>query len=782
MPLPPPGQQPHGVVRDADGPVASADSAAPEASAALPEASAALDAKQREIAAEQHHIDRAYVRLEAMRGEARALVREGYKQAQVGTVGSLVERDTMVFRAELWARTLDAADDGLVFGRLDRNDAEVWHIGRIGVRDEHSEILVVDWRAPAAEAFYQATPEDPRGVVRRRVLHCRGHKLVDIEDDLLDPDAAPDDLVVVGDGAFLAALSRTRDGSMRDIVATIQQEQDDAIRAPADGSVIVRGGPGTGKTAVALHRVAYLLFRHRQRFGSRGVLVVGPNPRFTAYIERVLPSLGEGGAVLHSLGDMVDGITAAYHDTAAVARLKGSTGMLPVLRRAVDATPPGAPHELRVRHRGTEVVLDTAALRRIRRDLLHRARRGPNGQRVQAAKTVLAELWSRLASRGAARGEKDAFLEDVAARDEFAVFLNTWWPLVRPIDVLRGLADPARVDRAARGRLSRDQVTLLANSWEHTARTGEVSFLDVALLDELDGLVGPLPRQRPRTPGMPEEDNPYVVDGFDIFTGESVRSSAPADEISEVTTYADRMARSGRGRRDEDEEPDEYAHIVVDEAQDLAPMQWRMLKRRGRHATWTIVEDPAQSAWEDLDASAAAMSDALGDRPRHEFELTTNYRNTAEIAAVAAHVLLRAVPGAKPSRAVRTGGEKPTLLAAADVPSAVRATAARLVDEVEGTVGVVAPVGETGPILAALAELPPRVQVMDALDAKGLEFDAAVIVDPKRIADQSPSGLRTLYVALTRATRSLVVVAGSGDAEREWAEDLMGLAAAPVSE
>ncbi|MGA4541793.1 HelD family protein [Uniformispora flossi] len=768
MPLPSPGQQPSG----APAPDPATTPTAPQPASAAPAADAAAHVKQREIDAEQQHVDRAYERLDAMRGEAQALMREGYKQAQVGTMGSLVERDTMVFRAELWARTLDAADDGLVFGRLDLHTGDVWHIGRVGVRDEDSEILVVDWRAPAAESFYQATPEDPRQVVRRRVLHCRGHKVVDVEDDLLDPENAPDDLVVVGDGAFLAALSRTRDGSMRDIVATIQQEQDDAIRAPADGSVIVRGGPGTGKTAVALHRVAYLLFRHRQRFGSRGVLVVGPNPRFTAYIERVLPSLGEGGAVLHSLGDLVDGTTANYHDRAAVARIKGSTAMVPLLRRAVDDTPAGAPRELRIRHRGTEVVLDARTLRGIRRDLLHRARRGPNTQRVAAAKAVLAALWERLASRGAGRGEKEAFLEDVAARDEFAVFLDTWWPLVKPLDILRGLADPARLDRAARGRLGREQIELLSGSWRHTAATGDVSFLDVALMDELDGLVGPLPRPRPKIAGVPEEDNPYIVDGYDIFTGEAVRAASPADEIREVTTYADRMARAGR-TRDEAEEPAEYAHIVVDEAQDLAPMQWRMLKRRGRHATWTIVEDPAQSAWEDLGASAAAMSDALGERRRHEFVLTTNYRNPAEIARVAARVLERAVPGAEPARAVRTGGEPPRLVATGPggMPDAVRAAVTGLLDEVEGTVGVVAPVGGTAPYAAALAGFPARVQVMDALDAKGLEFDAAVIADPREIAEQAPSGLRTLYVALTRATRSLVVVTE----DQDWAADLMGV-------
>ncbi|MYW03837.1 UvrD-helicase domain-containing protein, partial [Streptomyces sp. SID3343] len=597
-------------------------------------------AKERELAAEQRHVDRSYTRLEHMRDEAQALLRQGYRQAQVGTRAALVERDVMVYRAELWARSLDAADDGLVFGRLDQLDEEIRHIGRIGIRDEDSEVLVVDWRAPAAEAFYRATPDDRRGVVRRRVLHCRGRSVVDIEDDLLDPDAASADMVIVGDGAFLAALSRTRDGSMHDIVATIQREQDEAIRAPIDGSVIVRGGPGTGKTAVALHRVAYLMFRYRQRFGSRGVLVVGPNPRFTAYIERVLPSLGEGGAVLRSLGDMVDGVEAHYHDSAAAARLKGAGEMVHLMRRAVAEVPAGAPTEFVVSHRGTRIVLDNKTLRRIRRDVLAKNRRGPNTARLQVARQILTELWSRLLQRGASRSEKDSFHEDVAARDEFAEFLRAWWPLQRPVDVLAGLADRDRLRRLERN-LTPVQVDVLASTWQRTARTGEVSFHDVALMDELTGLLGPVPRKRTVAQGNPDEDNPYVVDGRDIFSGETVGRDAP-DEISEVTTYADRMAggRGARRPRDEDEdEPVEYAHIVIDEAQDLTPMQWRMLGRRGRHATWTIVEDPAQSAWEDPRASADAMAEALRERRRYEFELTTNYRNPVEVADVAARVL-----------------------------------------------------------------------------------------------------------------------------------------------
>ena len=515
------------------------------------------------------------------------------------------------------------------------------------------------------------------------------------------------------------------------------------------------------------------MFQYRQRFGSRGVLIVGPNPRFTAYIERVLPSLGEGGAVLRSLGDLVDGVEAHYHDDAAAARIKGAESMTHLLRRAVAEIPAGAPTEFTVSHRGTRVTLDTKALRRIRRDVLARNRRGPNTARVQVARQLLTELWGRLLSRGASRSEKDSFHEDVAGREEFAAFLRAWWPLQRPVDVLAGLADPDRVRRCERD-LTPDQVKVLAATWARTARTGEVSFHDVALMDELTGLLGPLPRKRKPTPGTPDDDNPYVVDGLDIFTGEAVGRDIP-DEISEVTTYADRMAGRGTRRpRDEDaDEPVEYAHIVIDEAQDLTPMQWRMLGRRGRHATWTIVEDPAQSAWEDPDASAAAMTEALRERRRYEFELTTNYRNPVEVADVAARVLVRAVPGARPARAVRTGGERPTVHATEGegLGVVVDKLVRDLLTVVEGTVGVITPVGAALALAGELAGLDARVQVMDALDAKGLEFDAAVIVDPRGIVDQSPNGMRTLYVALTRATRLLGVVT----AYPEWTTELLGV-------
>ncbi|WP_242889271.1 HelD family protein [Actinomadura litoris] len=791
--------------------------------------------KDQEIATEQRYVDLAYARLEEMRADAQAMLREGYRQSLAGTKGSLVDRDAMVHQAALRAQALDVADDGLVFGRLDLATREIRYVGRIGVRTRDHDSLVIDWRAPAAEDFYRATPEDPRGVVRRRVLHSRGHTVVDLEDDLLDP-AAAEEMTVVGDGAFLASLARTREGAMRDIVATIQREQDEVIRAPAEGTVLVRGAPGTGKTAVALHRVAYLLFRHRRRFGSRGVLVVGPNRRFTAYIERVLPSLGEGSATLRSLGDLVDGATASVHDSPRLARLKGAETMAAVLRRAVTDHAPGAPNELRVVFKGVVVALDRARLDRIRGEVHRRSRGAVNAARGRAADALLDALWERFddlggpeaaeAAEGAEAGLWNAILAadglasiddepghpngngdgsagkraqfDARVREQraFTDFLVAWWPLRRPLDVLRSLGDPNRLRHAAGRDLDRVDLTPLAASW---AGDAPLSYQDVALLDEIDALLGAPPRPSRRR--APAEGDPFVVDGVNILTGEEVADETWEPEMQELTTSMERLERSRRVDDGVVDERPEYAHIVVDEAQDLSPMQWRMLGRRGRQASWTIVEDPAQSAWEDLGAARQAMEAALGGeqpaargrsrrgkprrkapprRARHEYELTTNYRNSTEIAAVSARVLAVALPEARPARAVRTSGIEPVVrvVPEADLAAAARASVEELLGQVDGTIGLIVPMaleedgqltldGPAAPESTAWdaaardrlgAGLPERVQVLDVLEAKGLEFDAAVIVAPETVAEQSPRGLRVLYVAVSRATQRLTVL------------------------
>ncbi|MEO5874227.1 MAG: AAA family ATPase, partial [Streptosporangiaceae bacterium] len=575
------------------------------------------------------------------------------------------------------------------------------------------------------------------------------------------------------DGAFLASLARTREGSMRDIVATIQREQDLVIRAPAEGTVIVRGGPGTGKTAVALHRVAYLLFRHRRRFGGRGVLIVGPNQRFTAYIERVLPALGEGSAALRSLGDLVPGIVATRHDTPGLIRLKGAGSMARILKRAVADHPPGAPELLTVVHAAVVVRLDRQRLNALGRKIHQRTHGTINTSRRKAADLLLDALWTRFVEIGGlvdAPGIRQVEFK-AAARDQIGEFITAWWPIRTPEQVLASLADPARLRRAAGRDLTPAEAGLLARSFARAAsadpdgKAADWSYQDAALLDELDSLLG----TPPRPVRTAREDDPYVIDGVNILTGEDVADWEP--EMRELTTSIERTERARRVD-DEAEIVQEYGHIVVDEAQDLSPMQWRMLGRRGRQATWTVVEDPAQSAWEDLEASQQAMQNALGiapatthgrqrltRRPHHDFVLTTNYRNSVEIAAVATRVLAVAVPDAKPARAVRVSGfeAEVLLLPEADQDELLHAARDSVIDmlgHVEGTVGVIFPLGWPRDEW----DVPDRVHLLDVLEAKGLEFDAAVIVAPEEVAAQSPTGLRTLYVAVSRATQRLTVL------------------------
>src|SRR5918998_5632873 len=397
---------------------------------------------QQEIAAEQEHVDRVYARLVELRRDASRAEREGYRLAGVGTFGALVERDAMVFHAARRRHALDTEYEGLVFGRLDLRTSAVHYVGRMGIRDENSQPLVVDWRAPAAAAFYRATPAEPLGVVRRRMIQSRGERVTGVEDDLLDPDAAPTEMRVVGDGALLASLSKATGRGMRDIVATIQREQDEAIRSPASGVTIVTGGPGTGKTAVALHRAAYLLYSDRNRFAGGGILVVGPSGVFVTYIATVLPSLGEETATLRSLGSLVPGYAADRADPSEVAAIKGSLRMRRVLERASHDAVPGAPTELRLLYRGTLLRLEQQELDRIRRRALPRGARR-NEVRGAGFDGIFQALWTQAQQQRVTNlPERADFEAELADRTDFRDFLKAWWPRLTPRRVLGWLAEP----------------------------------------------------------------------------------------------------------------------------------------------------------------------------------------------------------------------------------------------------------------------------------------------------------------------------------------------------
>ncbi|MEV0902566.1 AAA family ATPase [Actinoplanes sp. NPDC049802] len=692
---------------------------------------------QQEIAVEQQHVDRVYARLAELRRDASRAEKEGYRLAGVGTFGALVERDAMVYHAARRRHALDTEYEGLVFGRLDLKAGATHYVGRMGIRDEASKPLVVDWRAPAAAAFYRATAAEPLGVVRRRMIQSSREKVTGIEDDLLDPDAAPDGMRVVGDGALLASLAKATGRGMRDIVATIQREQDEAIRSPASGVTIVTGGPGTGKTAVALHRAAYLLYSDRSRFAGGGILVVGPSGVFVEYIATVLPSLGEETATLRSLGTLVPGYDATRVDSGPVAAIKGSLRMRRVLERASHDAVPGAPTELRLLYRGTLLRLAAADLERIRRSALPRGARR-NEVRGHGFDRVFDALWAQ-AREAKVTGlpEKREFESELADRTDFREFLKAWWPRFTPMRVLRWLADPGRLRAYANGVLSRDEIAVLQGSFDALAEHGP-TIADVALLDELDELMG-----RPRQPQR-RTRNPFHV----------------RDGIQEVSTFADRQAaaRAQQVRREEDYR--EYAHVVVDESQDVSPMQWRMIGRRGSYASWTIVGDPAQTAWsgdpEELDRS---RDRALGTRKRNSYALTTNYRNSSEIFEVAARVIRTIMPDLPLPSAVRSTGVEPAdvTVTTDGLPEAVRELTEKQLAEVDGTIGVIMPVPRHDEVAGWVAGLPERVQVVTALEAKGMEYDAVVLVEPAQIATD-PAGVRTLYVALSRATQRLTTV------------------------
>ncbi len=775
-----------------------ADPSPHDGGTALPHPGAPVtqDALAAEIAVEQRHVDTVYAELAKAAQRVSLVEAEGLARGRTDRTGDirdeeitgLFERDALVFNANKRRTILETQYEGLVFGRLDvgpdargdsdaadgaegaraadeaggaksagrarSRDRETRYVGRLGVRDDDYEPLVIDWRAPAAAPFYRSTPVEPMGVLRRRVLRCKGADVIGIEDDLMVPEP-PEDLVVVGDGALMAALTRSRGGRMRDIVATIQRHQDEAIRAPARGVTEITGGPGTGKTVVALHRAAYLLYSDRRRYESGGILVVGPSAAYTAYIERVLPSLGEDTVTLRSLGDIAAGVTTERLDTPAAAAIKGSLKIRRILARAAQDVIPDAPTQLRAFVDGQAIRIDPAELDQVRLQVLRSHQR--NHARRAATQALAEAAWE--ASPGS---ERWVFVEKFLDHINVEAFVRQWW---RPLDareVLLWLADPERTRRYAAGILSDDECRLLSDSIQRASDTGTWSVADVALIDDLASILGTIrepDRDEPAAYQVEELDD-LTVPGVSELTTHGLNPWAQKRLGYEVTPRTS-MERLMNGRLDD---PDEYAHVLIDEAQDISPMQWRMLGRRGRWASWTVVGDEAQASWPDPAEARAAREQAFGSKVRTLFHMDTNYRNAREIFAYAADVIRAEVPDADFPNAVRETGIDP-VVAAVDsegIPAAAAAAVEVLLGEVEGSIAVISPAPWIEAIRSVLDPLTngssSRVNVMDPMSTKGLEYDATVIVDPAEITAESPGGIHVLYVALTRAAHRMTVL------------------------
>lgn len=734
---------------------------------------------------EQDFVDGAYRRLDALRAAYRERQARAHSAHGAGNAQAWTEREALSQHLGGMAARLEGVEERLVFGRLDMKDRTVRHVGRISMSTDDGSPLLIDWRAPAAQPFYQATPVEPGGVVRRRHITTRQRTVTALEDELLDAsDPHGQDLELAGEGALMSALNAAREGRMSDIVATIQAEQDEIIRSPHRGLVVVQGGPGTGKTAVALHRVAYLLYAERERLERSGVLLVGPSRIFLRYIEAVLPSLGETGVVSRTMGSLVPGVSATALEDPALARLKGLPAWAGILREAVRrlARLPERDQELRVWNR--RVVLRRSDVDRARRHA-KRSGRPHNMAREGFARELMDVLAVRLAKEAGGadsegrvgKDEKSAWLAEIRDSVDARRAINlAWMPTSATTLLGRLYARPevlAEANRRAGSLLRPDELRALARP---RCRAWTVS--DVALIDELEELLGPMPdpgAARARQDGAADVARAQAAIESQGLGGGIVTAQMLAESASPQEGWAPLAERAANDRTWA------YGHVVVDEAQELTAMEWRALLRRCPSRSFTVVGDLDQARGARRPGS---WEKALGPAARaleKEYVLTVSYRTPRALTELAQAVVARAgSPVMYPMRAVRDvpdcySVERVDAAGASEGPlpprerdplwgvsqGAVRRAASRLdASDGPGAGRIAVIVGARrarawGADADGDSALQDRVGVLSAGAAKGLEFDSVVLVEPCEIL---ADGVGDLFVALTRATHDVRVV------------------------
>ena len=701
-----------------------------------------------ELQSERAYVAGLYTRLDAER--ARVIGR--YRAALRGTGGTLVERDAEVRVLANQMTRLDVADSGLCFGRLDSVSGERLYIGRIGLldADDDYEPLLLDWRAPAARAFYVATGASPEDMHLRRQFHTRGRHILDFTDEVLGRPGAQE-RGGHGDAALLAAVNAPRGDGMRDIVSTIQAEQDEIIRLDHQGVLVIEGGPGTGKTVVALHRVAYLLYTQRQRIEHHGVLVIGPNPAFLDHVGRVLPSLGESNVVFMTTGDLLPGLRVTAEDTEDAIRLKGSLKILDVLEAAIADRQrvPEQPLPIDLADTSVRIDAETAewAIQEARA-----SKQSHNDARavfIDVITWVLTERAIAKIGRGwLTRDDKAAWehlraelVDELGDHAGFAAALDELWPILTPETLLAQLyTSPERLRAAgADEALRRAQ----GDAW---------TVSDVPLLDELVDLLGRDKTADQTAARELQAETEYAAGVLEMMVArEDLMDDEDhllAADMIEAGDLADRFAQRDNRDLAERAAADRewtYRHVVVDEAQELSAMDWRVLMRRCPSRSFTVVGDLAQRRSAAGATSWAEMLEPYVPGRWLYRPLSTNYRTPAEIMSVAATLLAELAPGVTPPESVRATGV---------APWSRRITADQMASAIEdfirdesvrdGTSVVIGPPGVPGTVSPA--------------DIKGLEFDAVLVVEPERILAAGPRGAAELYVALTRATQRLGVL------------------------
>jgi DNA helicase IV len=785
-------------------------------------------AAQHDLEEEQELLDHAHAGLEAMRRDAARMLESVLDLGRGGTFQSRTERDIVVRTSLARLAQLDIGDQALCFGRIDRLPEpaagggaegtgegngggapalESFHIGRLAVSGESHDPLVVDWRAPVAEPFYRATGLDPQGLARRRHLAVKGRTVVGLEDEYFAQPglaasaggmagSAPagngaaatgsglleEGLALGGPGALLAALGQARTGHMGDIVGTIQREQDEIIRAPLAGLLMVQGGPGTGKTAVALHRAAYLLYTHRFPLERQGVLVVGPNPLFLRYIEQVLPSLGETGVTLSTVPGLVPEIRVRAGEPADVARLKGEVRMTRVLSRAVRTRQRPLRRDVSIPFGGTTLWLRAGESAEV---VAHAKRRSGthNARRRFVEASVVGRLTEQFARyRRGMVGDDEGFDAEEVGRQlrrapEIVEALDRMWPRLAPHEFLHDLLGARPLIAAAgQGVLTPAEQALLYRPRSGSLDAVAWTAADAALVDEARSLLGPRRTRAARARAGARERVARARGETGFWPAGLDPDPTPAGPVGV-----------------DDETVREFGHIVVDEVQDLSPLQLRMLARRSLSGSMTVVGDIAQATGPWAPRSWDDVADHLSpSREPRRVELTVSYRTPSEVVEVAARVLAVAAPGITPPRPVRRSGFEPVFSL---VPPDQLARRVAEVAEAEvaavpgGRTALLVPAARFEELARALFEralgaVDPRdprggglsspLVLLPAEESNGLEFDSVVVVEPALIAaggsgdeaavgDGPPGvttrGLRTLYVALTRPTRRLAVVA-----------------------
>ncbi|TQS41998.1 HelD family protein [Cryptosporangium phraense] len=764
---------------------------------------------------EQEHLTGLYGRLDELRLATKQRLVDVAGQTG-GTAQARSERDATFTEYSARLSRLDAAEQGLCFGRLDLEDGVRHYVGRVGLPapDADADPLLLDWRAPAARPFYVATSAAPEGVHRRRHIATRERRVTSLDDEVLDgaPDADREQLA--GAAALLAAVTTGRTGRMQDIVATLQAEQDRIIRSDAQGVLVVQGGPGTGKTAVALHRAAYLLY-HSNRIATRGVLVVGPNAVFLRYIGQVLPGLGETSVLLSTVGELFPGVVADRVDAPATVALKGSRRMADLVAAAVRdrQAPDGPAFDVRV---GDDVVRLEPRFWTAAADRARATRRPHNQARPTFVRLVTAEVARQLEAQAAGLADRleaeaatllgDTDLDAAAAADlarlgydeadtgdaygETAVdyravaeadpnvadACDRLWPPMTPGRLLAELfAHADRLETAAAGLLTPEEIALLRREPGRPGYPGGWSVADVPLLDEAAQRLGADDRAaRAQAARARDEEIAYAQGVLDVAVGSKT-------EDKEVLTVGDlldarRLAERHRtldGRtvaeRAAVDRTWTFGHVIVDEAQELSPMAWRLLMRRCPTRSMTLVGDIAQtSSPAGLRSWDEALTPYVGDRWRLT-RLSVNYRTPAEIMRITEPLLATLDADAEPPSSVRETGEPPwhaEVPPAALVSRVASVARAELAGLGDGRLAVITPDALAPAVAAALPEasagpepdLTERAVVLGAAQSKGLEFDVVLVVDPAGIIAAAPRGRNDLYVALTRATQRLGIL------------------------